>query len=219
MHKRLLLIILTALVIVVLAGVAVSMAHDDGFTGALRNYTAGHADSGTTDALKCLECHSSGSGPDAHATHSKRLLLAFSDSVGHNGCGRCHSEGVTTGYEGDASYADTATVTTVNKQVSTDVCVRCHGGFNLEGTHAAESIASNCLACHVKGNDSGALGADVGHSETTGGVDADWINRTVVDNTSTWQFCTFCHGQDGSGGVVSNRVFFETTETNPNTWP
>lgn len=222
MYKRLGLILLASLMLVAAVGISVSLANDsDGsFASTILNpFTQGHQNSGTVSSSKCGSCHSYGSGSDAHATHFKTLLLAFTDSgtstAEHNGCGRCHSEGVDPTWEGDLSYTGLGANKKARKQVSQAICLRCHGAYRGTGTHAGTTINSNCLTCHVKTNTTGAVGAPTGHSTV---VDSSWINRTVVDNTASWQYCTLCHGQDGSGGV-SDRTFFNTTETNGIAWP
>jgi hypothetical protein len=227
MQKRLLLATLVVLVVIGVVAIGLSLAADSQFNSPyIAPYTQGHANAGDTTEAKCSSCHSvatGGGGYNAHATHKRTLYLSWRDKGASNydGCGRCHTTGVHVGYEGDLtaydSNSDTSTAvqlnTVIRKQVSAEICRRCHGGFVSSGTHATESINSNCLSCHVKGNTTGAKGADVAHAGVT------WINRTVVDNTSIWQICTLCHGQDGSTSGITNRVWYQEEETNPTTWP
>lgn len=249
MKIRSLLVILASLVLVSLVAVGVGWATITGdarFDSAIPSYTAGHANAANVSEAVCSTCHSSLG--NVHWRHQASIFLGFHDSFDStssplplNGCGRCHSQGVTpngggtlneavggSGYEGDLSYADTSTVFAgkIRKQVSPDICRRCHGQFRSDiGGHAVVTLASKCTsgACHNIGSGSMATGrgADVAHTGVT------WLNRPIADYVSD-SACTMCHGADGTGAVQndgispSGRVWFDTTETNPNpgsTWP
>ena len=234
MNRRLVLVILAALVIVLIVAVGISVAANSNaeFNNTkLSPYTTGHANARKVSETKCQVCHepAAGGGYNAHATHQKTLFLAYKDvgtgTAEYNGCGLCHGQftavgsGVKVGYEGDLSYADTTYTTDysgkVRKQVSAEVCRRCHGGFTSSAVgHSGVNINSDCLSCHKTGGVAGTVAA--AHDKANLGNGVTWINRSVIDNTSVPQFCTLCHGQTGSTSPdISNRVWYQMQETNP----
>lgn len=221
MHKRSVLVLLAALVLVGAVAIGVSMAADSDFDAThLKPYTAGHADSGDGSQANCSSCHTpgSGGGANAHATHARTTWLSFKDKGGVNdGCGRCHEKTNPSGYayEGDLSYTEGNGYTgKIRKQVDPSVCQRCHGKFVSVASgngHVGKSITSNCLtsACHGPGGP--AKRPAVGHSGKT------WISVGST-YTSNWRNCTLCHGGNGSILGYNNRVYYQTEELNT-AWP
>jgi len=217
--------------LIVAVGISVAASSNADFTNKLSAYTTGHTNARAVNRSTCEQttCHQTKSGgQDVHARHKRTMFLAYKDNgtttAAYNGCGLCHGQftalgdGVKVGYEGDLSYANTAYSGKVRKQVSAEVCRRCHGGFTAtSATHAANSvtIASDCLtACHKPDGTGSADSATTAHNKADAGNGTTWINRTIIDNTSVSAFCTLCHGQDGSGGSISNRVWYQMEETN-----
>lgn len=233
MNRRLVLVILAALVLVLIVAVGISVAAGSNadFTNKLSAYTTGHTNARDVNRATCESgCHQTkSSGQDVHARHKRTMFLSFKDSgtttAAYNGCGLCHGQftatgaGVKVGYEGDLSYADTNYSGKVRKQVSAEVCRRCHGGFTASSTtHLANSVTINtdCLSgCHKPDGTGSADSAGTAHNKANVGQGTTWINRAIVDNTSFSQYCTLCHGQDGdTTASISNRVWYQVEETN-----
>jgi len=216
--------------LIVAVGISVAASSNADFNNKLSAYTTGHTNARAVNRSTCenLFCHQTESnGQDVHARHKRTMFLAFKDSgtttAAYNGCGLCHGQftatgdGVKVGYENDLSYANTSSSGKVRKQVSAEVCRRCHGGFTANSaTHLANSvtITSNCLSCHKADGTGSADSATTAHNKANLGNGTTWINRSIIDNTSVNQFCTLCHGQDGSTTGISNRVWYQVEETN-----
>ena len=241
MHKRSLLVLLASLALIGLVAVGISWGTtgDSRFDSALPSYTGGHASAATVSEAVCETCHTeeAGSYNNVHWRHRASIYLGFHDSYDGtttsplNGCGRCHSQGVAPngsgtlnesayggGYEGNLSYTDTGDTSIIRKQVSPEICRRCHGKFvtspqlNPAG-HNGVTVVSNCTnGCHNGVN---------GRTAATAHTGVNWINHAISDNVSG-QACTICHGADGTGAVTTNRVWFQEQERNPipaGTWP
>ena len=154
-----------------------------------------HKNSGTEASGKCVACHGNKAVSrtlDPNVLSAHRLHLRSPNKVlrFRMFCNRCH---ISTD-EVEESGAS------LRKQVSSDICLRCHGTFRTTGISAHNGVSPTDTTC---------LNSGCHNSRAEVRRDHRAAKAPVTSKAARIEYCSKCHG---------GLPLFAVEETNPATW-